>query len=102
MIPSTMQDLNEARRFLEIVAASDTGQTGEAEPINISGLFVMRWPGAVLPTRPTDVPFLRMDGAMTLRLPTRIHAFILDYITTLVFLDALFCPYCCPNYTCET
>jgi hypothetical protein len=33
MIPSVVQDLNEARRFLEIVAASNAGEAREAEQI---------------------------------------------------------------------
>jgi hypothetical protein len=33
MIPSVVQELNEARRFLEIVAASNAGEAGEAEQI---------------------------------------------------------------------
>lgn len=33
MIPSVVQDLTEARRFLEIVAASNAGEAGEAEQI---------------------------------------------------------------------
>lgn len=33
MIPSVVQELNEAKRFLEIVAASNAGEAGEAEQI---------------------------------------------------------------------